>query len=165
MILGKDLIVSINGTAVAASKGCSLKMQQNYIKSCSPTDGRTKRKIPTDYDWSVSTDCLIADTAYADSIIDLLTAGTEVTLRWYDTELHQKRKGQAIIASIDENAPVNSLSTLSITLEGSGQLGKFDSSDYPFYLDGTLFTQAAAPDANGVFPIGGTVDANGVWSK
>lgn len=125
MINGRDLILSLNGTAVAASKGCSLKVSQNYIQSCSPTDGRTKRKIPTDYDWSVSTDCLVADTAYADSILDLLTAGTEVTLRWYDTQLHQHRKGQAIIASIDENAPINSLSTLSISFEGSGPLSKF----------------------------------------
>ena len=60
MVQGRNLILALNNTAIAAAKSCSLKVQQNFIEACSPTSGRTKKKIPTDYLWDLSCDCLMA---------------------------------------------------------------------------------------------------------
>jgi len=125
MINGRDLILSINGTAVAASKSCKLDVQQNFIASCAPTSGRVKNKIPTDYTWSVSTDCLIADPTYADNILSTLIAGTAVVLRFYDQQLRMRRTGSAYISSVSVGASIGSISTLSVAFEGSGALTGF----------------------------------------
>ena len=52
MIHGDDILVTTNiggsQTAVAACKTCGFDISQNFISACSPTSGRTKKKIPTD---------------------------------------------------------------------------------------------------------------------
>ena len=69
VIHGDDILVTTNiggsQVAVAACKSCSFDISRNYISACSPTSGVTKKKIPTDYDWSVSCDCLVGNPQYA----------------------------------------------------------------------------------------------------
>lgn len=122
MIQGRNLILALNNTAIAAAKSCSFKIQQNFIEACSPTSGRTKKKIPTDYSWDLSCDCLMATPAYADSIIDMVKNGTEVTVRFYDTTYGINRTGKAFVASANIDGSVGSLSKLSISLTGSEEL-------------------------------------------
>ena len=60
MLIGKSLIISLDGVAIAAAKSCRVSISQSFIQACSPTSGRVMTKIPTSYDWSISVDCLIA---------------------------------------------------------------------------------------------------------
>ena len=124
MILGKNLIVSINGTAIAGAKSCQFQISQNFISACSPTEGRTKRKIPTDYDWSMSVDCLIPSSTLSVSLVDKLIAGTRVFLTFTDGS-NLKRAGWAYVKSCDESGSVGSLSKFSASFEADGALYKY----------------------------------------
>lgn len=122
MILGRNLILSINGTKLAACKSCSLSVKTNLIDVCSPTERRVMRKRPTTYSWSISADCLMASPVNANLLLDMTKNGEEVTVMFYDTSMGLARYGQAFITSCDPTGNVNSLATLSISLEGSGDL-------------------------------------------
>ena len=136
MVQGRNLILALNNTAIAAAKSCSFKIQQNFIEACSPTSGRTKKKIPTDYSWDLSCDCLMATPAYADSIIDMAKNGTMVTIQFYDLTLGLYRYGNAYVANATIDGSVGSLSKLSISLTGSEELNKLNWNDIPFDIWG-----------------------------
>ena len=132
MILGRNLIVSIDGVPVAGSKSCQFQISQNFIQACAPTNGRTKRKIPTDYDWSISVDCLIPSSTLSVSLVDKLIAGTRVLLTFTDGS-GQNRAGWAYVKSCDEGGSVGSLATFSASFESDGALYK-----YTTYNNGTF---------------------------
>ena len=140
MIHGDDLIVTTNiggsQAAVAACKSCSFDIDRNYLKVCSPTSGITKKKIPTDYDWSVSCDCLVANPQYAKQFLDALIGGTELTLQF--TVVGFKIVGKAFVKSWKANGPKGSLANLSIQFEGSEDIDT-DSQTWDF-INCTLFT-------------------------
>ena len=64
----------------------------------------------------------MATPAYADSIVDMVKNGTEVTVRFYDTTYGINREGKAFVASATIDGSVGSLSKLSISLTGSEEL-------------------------------------------
>ena len=60
MILqGKNLIISANGSVIAAAKSCTLNVDCEKIKVSSPTDGQWEHVIAGMKSWSVSTSHLI----------------------------------------------------------------------------------------------------------
>lgn len=134
MVQGRNLILALNNTAIAAAKSCSLKVQQNFIEACSPTSGRTKKKIPTDYSWDLSCDCLMATPAYADSIVEMVKNGTMVTIQFYDITLGLYRYGNAYVVNATIDGSVGSLSKLSISLTGSEELNKMSWIDIEYSL-------------------------------
>ena len=138
MIQGRNLILALNNTAIAAAKSCSFKIQQNFLEACSPTSGRTKKKIPTDYSWDLSCDCLMATPAYADSIVEMAKNGTEVTIQFYDLTLGLYRYGNAYVANANIDGPVGSLSKLSISLTGSEELNKLSWNNIEYTLNEVL---------------------------
>ena len=125
MILGRNLIVSIDGEPVAGAKSCKFNISQNFIQACAPTEGRTKRKIPTDYDWSMSVDCLIQSSTLSVSLVDKLIAGTRVLLTFTDGS-GQKRAGFSYVKSCDEGGSVGSLATFKASFESDGELYKYN---------------------------------------
>lgn len=135
MILGKDLILALNGTPMAAAKSCGLNIQQDFIDVCSPTEARVKRKVPATYDWSMDSDCLMATVAYANQIIDMVTDGTELLAQFYDLQLGLYRTGYAYVSSCKITASTGSLAKMSISLVGSGALNKlsWDNIQYVLY--------------------------------
>lgn len=135
---GRNLILAINNTAIAAAKGCSLNIQQNFIEACSPTSGRTKKKIPSEYSWELSCDCLIAAMEYANSIVDMVTNGTELSVQFYDLSLGLYRYGSAYVSSAKVDGSVGSLSKLSISLTGSGELSKLNWNSIEYTLSKVL---------------------------
>lgn len=147
MTQGRDLILSIDNVAIASAKGCSLKVQQNFLEACSPTSGRTKRLVPTDYSWELSCDCLIATPEYADSIVEMVTSGTQITVQFYDLTLGLFRYGNAYVASANIDGTVGSLSKLNISLKGSEELDKTDFSNIAYSLTGILNVESI--DGNG----------------
>ena len=124
MIHGRNLIVALDGVPVAGAKSCQFQISQNFIKACSPTEGRTKRKVPTDYDWSMSVDCLIPSSTLSVSLVDKLIAGTRVLLTFTDGS-GQNRAGFAYVKSCDESGSIGSLAKFSASFEADGSLYKY----------------------------------------
>ena len=125
MILGKNLIVSIDGAPVAGAKSCQFKISQDFINVCSPSSSRTLNKIPTTYDWSASVDCLIPSSTLSVSLADKLIAGTQVLLTFTDGS-GQNRAGWVYVKNCDESGPVGSLATFNASFESSGELYKYE---------------------------------------
>ena len=155
MIHGDDILVTTNiggsQTAVAACKTCGFDISQNFISACSPTSGRTKKKIPTDYDWSVSCDCLVVNPQYAKQWIDACKNGTELTLQFLMVGF--KVVGKAFVKSCKANGAKGSLANLSVQFEGSDGIDT-DSQVWDF-INGTLFTYSNFAD--GTLYAGGSV--------
>jgi len=59
IIQGKDLIVTANGSVIAAAKSCSLKVQSDTLEVSSPTQGKYRTFIPERMSWSVNTNHLL----------------------------------------------------------------------------------------------------------
>ena len=158
MIHGDDILVTTNidgsQVAVAACKSCSFDISRNYLSTCSPTSGVTKKKIPTDYDWSVSCDGLIGNPQYAKQFLDALTGGTELTLQFLVVGF--KIIGKAFVKSWKANGAKGSLASLSVQFEGSEGIDT-DSQAWDF-INGTLYTYGNYSDGdlstNGVFADG-----------
>ena len=152
MIHGDDIYVTtdIGGTQqpVAAAKSGDLQVSQDFIKACSPTDGRTFTKIPTTYDWGVSCDCLMTTTAYAYQLISAVRNGTKYTLQFIVGGF--KVKGDVYVKSCDIKATKGSLAKLSVSFESSGPLVDDDSWDF---INGTLYTYSNFAD--GTLNMGG----------
>ena len=156
MIHGDDIYVltDIGGTMqpIAANKSCDLDVNQDFIKACAPTEGRTFRKIPTTYDWSVSCDCLMSTTQYAKMLLDAVRDGTMFTLQFLVCGF--KVKGDVYIKSCKITASKGSLAKLAVTFETSGPLMDAQGLDlingtlytYSNFADGTLYTGGAVTD-------------------
>jgi len=157
MIHGDDILVTtdIGGSqvAVAACKSCSFDISQNFISACSPTSGRVKKKIPTDYDWSVSCDCLVANPQYTKQWIDACKNGTELTLQFLMVGF--KIVGKAFVKSCKANGAKGSLANLSVQFEGSEGINTNSQAwdyingtaySYDDFADGTLYTQHVVID-------------------
>lgn len=153
MIHGDDIYVltNLSGTQapIAAAKTGDLDISQDFIKACAPGgEGRTFRKIPTTYDWSVSCDCLMADLTKAKEIIDAARNGTELTLQFIC--IGWKVRGSVYVKSARITASKGSLAKLSVSFESSGPLT--DANDWDF-INGTLYTYSNF--AEGTLNIGG----------
>ena len=146
MIHGDDILVTTNiggsQVAVAACKSCGFDIDQNFIKACSPTSGRTFIKIPTTYDWGVSCDCLMTTTAYAKLILDSLRNGTKFTLQFIVGGF--KVTGDVFVKSARITATKGSLAKLNISFESSGDLRDSDTWDV---INSTLFTYSNFDEA------------------
>lgn len=156
MILGRYMTVTtdIDGaqTQVAFSKSCNLSVSQEFIQACSPVGGRTKKKIPTSYDWSVKCDCLLVNSEQSHKFINALKEGKELTLQFILGGF--KQKGKAFIKSIEFTGNIGSLSSYSVAFEGSDALEDAAGMDlingmlysYSNFADGTLITQGTVED-------------------
>ena len=125
MIHGRNLIVALDGVAVAAAKTCSLDIDQSFIEACSPVSGRTHTKIPTTYDWGVSVDGLVANNSSPTvRLQDLLIAGTKCLLTFTDGS-GNRRAGYVYVKSCKESGPIGNLATYSASFESTGPLYKY----------------------------------------
>ena len=124
MIHGRNLIVALDGVAVAAAKTCSLDIDQNFLEACSPVSGRTHTKIPTTYGWGVSVDGLVANNSSPTvSLQDQLIAGTKCLLTFTDGS-GNLRAGYVYVKSCKESGSVGGLATFSASFESTGPLYK-----------------------------------------
>lgn len=125
MIHGRNLIVALDGVAIAGAKTCSLQLSQNFIETCSPDSGRVHDKIPTTYDWSVSVDCLIPNSYLPVSLKDKLIAGTKCLLTFTDGS-GDNRAGFVYVKSCEESGSIGSLAKFSASFESSGELYNYN---------------------------------------
>ena len=124
MIHGRNLIVSLDGVAIAGAKSCDIDINQEFIKTCSPTASRVYDKQPTTYDWGVSVGCLIPSSSLSVSLTDKLIAGTKCLLTFTDGT-GQNRAGFVYVKSCKESGSIGSLATFSASFESSGELYKY----------------------------------------
>lgn len=156
MIHGDDIYVltDIDGTMkpIAASKSGDIDVSQDFIKACSPTDGRTFIKIPTTYDWSVSCDCLMATSDQAYKFISAVRSGLKYTLRFIVFGF--RLTGDVYVKSARITATKGNLAKLSVSFESSGPL--VDGAGWDF-INGTLYTYGNFGD--------GTLDMGGIVTE
>jgi hypothetical protein len=65
---GKNLIISANGSVLAAAKSCTLNVDCEKIKVSSPTDGQWEHVIAGMKSWSLSTSHLLEGADYAHKV-------------------------------------------------------------------------------------------------
>ena len=124
MILGKNLIVALDGVAIAGAKSCKLNVSQSFLEVCSPTEARVMEKVPKTYDWGISVDCLIPSSNLSVSLTDKLIKGTKCFITFTDGSGHN-RAGFVYVKNCDEGGNVGSLATFSASFESSGALYKY----------------------------------------
>ena len=74
-IKGKDVILKMGGTAIAAAKSCDVNIQAGLIKVSSPTDGGWEHSIAGRKSWSASCSHLVTQIASSAAMV-----GQTVTL-------------------------------------------------------------------------------------
>lgn len=79
-IKGKDVILKMGGTAIAAAKSCDVNIQADLIKVSSPTDGGWEHSIAGRKSWSASCSHLVTQIASSAAMV-----GQTVTLTFQPT--------------------------------------------------------------------------------
>lgn len=75
LIHGRNLIIKLDGKAIAAAKSCDIQIQTDMIEVSSPTAGRYRKYIAGRTDWSVNTSHLVVS-----PLADLQMTGKEYDL-------------------------------------------------------------------------------------
>ena len=122
MILGKDLVLAINGTPLAAARSCSIDKQQSFLPVASPTSGRYEQSLPERLAWSISADALVGTMDAYKTLDAAMDDGTLLTIRYYDTEYNLNKTGTAYIESLRLEG---SLMKMSVTLKGNGPISTY----------------------------------------
>ena len=81
---GNDLIISIDGSALAAAKSCSVEVNAETIKVASPTDGAWEKSIVGRKSWSVSTSHLLMTAQPIESIVEGVAVANPGTYSGYN---------------------------------------------------------------------------------
>ena len=125
MILGKKLILAINGSPLAAARSCNIQQSQSFIQVASPTAARWKQVVPEALEWNISADCLIGTFDAYNTLDQAWRNGTALTIRYYDSEYNCNKTGTAYIANLNLEGPTGSLAKMSVQLQGSGELSEY----------------------------------------
>ena len=125
MIHGEQLQIAIGGTPLAASKTCNVSKSQSFIEVAAPTAGRWESFVPQKLGWGITSDCLLATLASYKTLDAAWKAGTELTIRFYDTEFDENETGTAYIEKLDLVATKGNLAKMSVSLKGSGPLSEY----------------------------------------
>ena len=126
VVLGKNLIVSLDGIPIAAARTCTLNLEQEFIEACSPADSRVILSIPTLYRWGVSVDWLVgySDVVFSYDLADKLKNGTKCLLTFEDS-IGQMRAGFVYVKNCDQTGTVGSIATYSASFQPTGPLYDF----------------------------------------
>lgn len=129
---GIDFLIKVNTgtadtpeyTAVGAQRGASLSLSAETLdKTTKDSDGWTE-SLSGIKSWSISTDgLLILDDAGYMALEDAYMNGDNVLVQMA-TKTGALYEGEAIIATIDLEAPYDDLANYSVELTGAGKLGK-----------------------------------------
>lgn len=157
MIQGKNVILSIDGKAIAAAQSCDLDVDRDMIEVCSPVEGQWKRYIPTKIRWSASVSMLVVDMDNPQAWLNEMKSSAQpLTMRFYDTELGIYQVGEVWIKSWKVGASVGSLATFNLSLQGNGALRDAGADDYPILAGDTLYTKWHFNENTGNFTQTGT---------
>lgn len=118
-ILGKNLIVSVNGTAIAGAKSCRLQISGENIERASATNATWREYIAGRKTWTVACDHLLPRTgtplrssaAMVNTVVTL-TVGVEQDVL----------SGSALVKTWEVSGAVGTLAVGSFQFQGSGPL-------------------------------------------
>lgn len=121
---GTTVSVSVDGTAVANSTGCTVEMSMDTIDVTSKDSSGKRDILPGVTSWTVSGDFLDsdADTRYdVNDFMNLVNSRTSVTVL-IDGATVGSMTGTGYITSISGDFPMEDVATGSFTIEGTGTL-------------------------------------------
>ena len=140
-VLGKDLMLYIDGKAIALATSCKLGLSAETIDTQSKDSGIWTEKDIKKLSWNASSENVFsadADANSYDKLFALFLAHKPVVLKfgvvgnpdvnempaagW--TLAEGAYTGSAVITSLEANAPDGDKATLSISFEGTGPLAK-----------------------------------------
>lgn len=124
-MLGKEIIVYWNNTAIASTKSNDIKVSVDLIPISTPLTADWKEYIADDKGWTVRTSFLVAS---ASDIASLLLVGSTFTLTVGSTgqtaSVKQGLAGTAILTDCQITATNENLLTGSFTFKGTGPLAQ-----------------------------------------
>lgn len=125
MLKGNNLILSINGTPLGASRTCDISRKVSTIPVCPPKAGAARRYITSTTEWTIASDGLYANKEAANRLRDIWRAhqkGNGSPLLVQISLNGEQEQGEAILTDLKERGDHNSLVKFSIALQGSGNL-------------------------------------------
>lgn len=118
---GNDLIVTVDGVAVAASKSCTVDVSCQTKEVGMKGSGKWKRLIAGRRSWDVSASFLVGDEATIR--IKIGKVGTTVTLSWkMRGDGTDTMTGTAIVTACKVSGTRGNLVQGSFTFKGTGEL-------------------------------------------
>ena len=119
--LGNNILVYLNGTAIAGTKSNEIQTDCDMIEVTNQNSAQWRQYLAGRKNWSVSTGFLVL--AGAD-IKKLLNVGTTYTLRFRDRAGSNIIEGQAILKTCKISATRGNLATGAFSFQGSGELAE-----------------------------------------
>lgn len=122
---GLDLILKAGETAIGGQRGASIEMSSEVLDVSCKTSGDWTAKINGAKSWTCSCDGIyFTDDAGYKAAVTAFLAGTEVTLELADSGKKVGFTGNAIITSLNIEAPYDDALTYAIEFEGTGELSE-----------------------------------------
>lgn len=122
MIHGRNLIIYLNGEAIAAAKSCTISMSSGDIEAASDTDGKAKTFLPTQKEWTVRCSTLVTSlTGHFANDGDTVRLSM-VVCDWNKNPTPDRLTGEAIVTSANVTASVGNLVQGNFQFKGTGAL-------------------------------------------
>lgn len=115
---GNNLIIYVDGVAVAAAKSCTVTMEVGSIDTAG--SGRTKASMPTVKDWSVKTSVLVTSLNGHFALNGKVRLSVAVVDNGEITT--DRMTGEAIVTNANVSAAVGNLVQGNFSFKGSGAL-------------------------------------------
>ena len=115
---GNNLIIYVDGVAVAAAKSCTVTMEVGSIDTAG--SGRTKASMPTVKDWSVKTSVLVTSLNGHFALNGKVRLSVAVVDNGETTT--DRMTGEAIVTNANVSAAVGNLVQGNFSFKGSGAL-------------------------------------------
>ena len=115
---GNNLIIYVDGVAVAAAKSCTVTMEVGSIDTAG--SGRTKASMPTVKDWSVKTSVLVTSLNGHFALSGKVRLSVAVVDNGEITT--DRMTGEAIVTSANVSAAVGNLVQGNFSFKGTGAL-------------------------------------------
>ena len=134
-MLGNDVIIYVDGTAVAAAKSCEIDVKSDLNEVASPDTGIFRKYIAGRRSWDVTVNCLVTDTLAS----NVLKVGTAVTLtmgvRVNRHPTADRLTGTAIISELRVSGTRGNLATGSFRFRGTSALTQLSNQlqSYEYY--------------------------------
>ena len=121
MIHGRNLIIKVNGTAIAGARSCDINISGEEIEVASATQSKWREFITGREEWSVTCNHLLpASGTPLRSSADMVN--TTVTIRMESGRYGDVLTGKAIVKSWRTTGTIGNLAQGTFSFRGSGPL-------------------------------------------
>lgn len=120
---GLDILVYVGEDAIGGQQNCSLSMEADTIDISNKNDFGWSSFIGGAKSWSVSCDGqFITDDAGQKALMEAFVNGTNVKVEMRNAEASVYFGGEAAITSVEVEAAFDDVCTMSLELQGIGEL-------------------------------------------